>query len=89
MNNQEKDLLLKTIVSEVKNDPEFAALIPAAIQKGLRDAFVEANERACDMEVALAVAVAPRYKGKDEIVKGKLNKWKGKTSLDWNWLGEG
>jgi hypothetical protein len=38
------------------------------------------------MEVALSVLAAKRYKGADEIVKGKLRKWHGKTSLKWDWL---
>jgi len=70
----------------VEQDPEVAAFIADHVQHGLRAALQKAYERAADMEVALSVLAAKRYKGADAVVLDKLAKWEGKTALRWDWL---
>lgn len=70
----------------IEQDPEAAAYVADHAQAGLRAALNKAYERAADMEVALSVLATKRYKGADALVKQKLEKWKGKTALRWDWL---
>jgi Arc/MetJ-type ribon-helix-helix transcriptional regulator len=81
-----REQFLATVRAYIETDPEAAAYVSDYVQAGLSAALSQANERAADMEVALSVLAAKRYKGADEIVKGKLRKWHGKTSLKWDWL---
>lgn len=73
----------------IEKDPEAAAHIADYTQAGLRAALDQVNERAADMEVALSVLATKRYKGADALVKQKLEKWEGKTSLAWDWFTQG
>jgi hypothetical protein len=82
----EREKFLQGVKSYIEKDPEAAAFVANYVQAGLRESLREARERAADMETALAVLAAPRYRGKDALVKSKLKKWKGKTSLEWSWL---
>ena len=77
---------LQLVKVYIEKDPEAAAHVADCVQEGIRSALSGALERAADMEVALAVLAANRYKGKDEIVLSKLKKWEGQTSLGWDWL---
>jgi len=77
---------LQGVKSYIEQDPEAAAYVADHVQAGLSAALSEARNRATDMEVALTVLATKRYKGKDEIVRNKLKKWEGKTSLCWKWL---
>lgn len=72
--------------SYIERDPEAAAHISDYVQEGLRAALHQARERAADMEVALAALAAKRYKGSNELLKQKLDKWEGKTALRWDWV---
>ena len=81
-----RDAFLAYVKSYIESDPEAAAYVAHHVQAGLRAALSKANERAADMEVALSVLAAKRYKGADALVKDKLSKWNGKTARCWDWL---
>lgn len=81
-----REVFLASVRSYIEEDPEAAAYVANYVQAGLRSALKEANQRAADMEVALVALATPRYQGKDDLVKSKLAKWQGKTSLDWSWI---
>ncbi len=70
----------------IEKDPEAAAHVADYVQAGLRAKLQQTMERAADMEVALSVLATKRYKGADALVRSKLQKWEGKTSLRWDWL---
>lgn len=82
----EREKLLNFIADYVATDPEAAPLVVQAASRGLYDALHETRQRAADMETALAVAMAKRHKGADALIHDKLNKWAGKTALNWSAL---
>lgn len=81
-----REQFLAGVQSYIEKDPEAAAFVADYVQAGLHKALAEANERACDMEVALCLAVSRKYKNSEEVVFGKLKKWEGKTTINWQWL---
>ena len=85
-NEFDRASFLNFVREYVEKDPEAAAHISDYAQAGLRAALNKAYERAADMEVALSVLAAKRYKGADAVVRDKLKKWEGKTALRWDWL---
>jgi len=68
----------------VEKHPEVGAHVSEFVAKGIAASRQEAMERACDMETALAVALATRYNGREELILQKLNKWKDRASLRWD-----
>jgi len=80
----QRDQFLSIVESYIKSDPEAAAYISNYIARGLNASRVEALERAADMEVALSVMIAQRYKGREASVLDKLRKWNGKSALRWD-----
>lgn len=85
-NEINREQFLYYVRQYIETDPETAAHVADYVQAGLRAALAKAYERAADMEVALCVIAAKRYRGADDLVKQKLEKWEGKTSLNWDWL---
>jgi hypothetical protein len=81
-----REEFLYSVQKYIESDPEAAAHVANFVQAGLKKSLDESRERAADMEAALSVLAHKRYKGKDEIIKQKLSKWRGKTSLCWDWL---
>ncbi len=81
-----RDQFLDYVRRYIEQDPEAAAYVADSVHVGLKKALNKAYERAADMEVALSVLAAKRYKGADALVKQKLEKWKGNTALRWDWL---
>lgn len=79
-----RDQFLSFVADYIRQDPEAAAYIAEAARQGVSAALSEANDRAADMETALAVALARRYKGADALIHDKLKKWDGRTSLNWS-----
>ena len=79
-----RNQFLELIKEYIKQDPEVSAYISDHIAQALRESRKEVMARAADMEVALAVMVASRYKGKEELVLDKLRKWNGKSALRWD-----
>lgn len=82
----ERDRFLQFVADYVAADPEAAPLVVQAASRGLHEALYETSRRAADMETALAVALAKRYKGADALIHDKLKKWEGKTALNWSAL---
>lgn len=75
---------LELVENYIKRDPEAAAYVSDYVAKGLNASRKEVLERAADMEVALSVMIAQRYKGRETLVLGKLRKWNGKSALRWD-----
>ena len=82
----ERDRFLQFVADYVAADPEAAPMVVQAASAGVAEALREALQRAADMETALAVAMAKRYKGADALIHDKLKKWEGKTALNWSAL---
>jgi len=80
----QRDQFLAMIESYIRNDPEAAAYVSDYVAHGLNASRKEALERAADMEVALSVMIAQRYKGRNALVLEKLRKWNGKSALCWD-----
>ncbi len=82
----DRNTFLTAIIEYVKIDPESAPYIAQAASHGVELALKEAYERASDMEVALASALQKRDKNHyGQVIQQKLDRWKGKTSLRWDW----
>lgn len=75
---------LEYIKNYVTANPEVTPYVQEFVARGLTEALRETREMAADMEVALAVTMAKRYRGRDGIVVDKLQKWKDKSSLNWS-----
>ena len=80
----QREQFLAMVESYIKSDPEAAAYVPDSVAHGLNASRKEAMERAADMEVALSVMIAQRYKGRETLVLEKLRKWNGKSALRWD-----
>ena len=80
----QRDQFLELVESYIKSDPEAAAYVSDYVAQGLNASRKEALERAADMEVALSVMIAQRYKGRGALVLEKLRKWNGKSALRWD-----
>ena len=81
-----REQFLELVRSYVEHDPECAPMVTEFARRGVSAALDAANRRATDMEVALAVALAKRYKNADEVIRDKLSTWEGKTALNWSKL---
>lgn len=79
-----REQFLEFVRSYVKSDPAAAAFIQTSVASGINDSRMEAMDRAADMEAALAVMIAKRYKGRETLVLDKLVKWNGKSALRWD-----
>ena len=80
----QRDQFLVMVESYIKSDPEAAAYVSDYVARGLNASRKEALERAADMECALAVMIAQRYKGREALVLEKLRKWNGNSSIRWD-----
>ena len=81
-----REQFLELVRSYVEHDPECAPMVTEFARQGVSAALDSANRRAADMETALAVALAKRYKNADDIIREKLSKWEGQTAMNWSWL---
>ena len=81
MNRQQ---FLALVADYVQQDPGAAPHVAEAASFGVSEALREANARAADMETALAVSLARKYKGAETLIHDKLTKWSGKTALNWS-----
>ena len=75
---------LNQIEQYVAQYPEIGAYVSDSVANGLTTALSSVRDRASDMEVALAVSIAQRYKNRDALILSKLNKWKNASSINWN-----
>ena len=72
------------VQSYIEKNPECGAYVSDFVAKGIEKARKQANERAADMEVALSVALAKRFKNCNDVILSKLEKWNSKASLRWD-----
>lgn len=81
----EKDVaFLYGVKNYIKDNPQVAAYVSDFVAKGIEETLKENLERAADMEVALAVAIEKRYKGREDLILSKLYKWKDKAAIRWD-----
>lgn len=80
----QREQFLTMVEGYIKSDPEAAAYVSDYVARGLNASRKEAMERAADMEVALSVMIAQRYKGRETLVLDKLRKWNGRSALRWD-----
>jgi hypothetical protein len=74
---------LAGIESYIRKHPEAAAYVQDSVAKGITASLQRTLERAADMEVALAIALARRYKNSDDIILSKLEKWHDRSAVNW------
>jgi hypothetical protein len=83
MNDQDKRFL-QSIADYCELCPSIAPYVADAARDGMSRALSQANERAADLEaVLLALATKPKSAWAKEILLQRLEKWKGKLSLNW------
>ena len=79
-----RDTFLAFLKQHIEQNPEHAAYVSDAVSHGLNRALQKANERASDMEVALADSLAKRWPKRVELILAKLMQWNGKSALRWD-----
>ena len=72
------------VQSYIEKNPECGAYVSDFVAKGIEKSRKQANERAADMEVALCVALAKKFKNGNEVILSKLEKWNPRSSLRWD-----
>jgi hypothetical protein len=75
---------LNYVQDYVKENPEVSAYVSDHVARGIEASRIDVMERAADMEVALTVAIANRYKGRDELILSKLKKWNDRSAIRWD-----
>ena len=89
MNIIDRNRFLAEVRSYTESDPECIPELIRALTDGLRAALASSQERAADMEILTSILLERRYPKRDELIKSKLQKWRHKCSLRWDWyLGE-
>jgi hypothetical protein len=76
-------VFLEYVHAYVKDYPEVAAYISNTVADGINESRREVLHRAADMEAALAVCIAARYKNRDALILSKLKQWEGKSAINW------
>ena len=80
----ERAEFLHMVEKYIERDPECAPFVAQHAAIGLKNALSEAYERAADFEVVACVLAARRYPKRMELIKSKVEKWKGRTALNWD-----
>lgn len=75
---------LQQVQEYVEKYPEVGAYVSDFVARGIEASRMEAMHRAADMEVALTVALAKRYNGREDLILQKLNKWNGRSAIRWD-----
>ena len=75
---------LRNVRAYIEANPDAAAYVSDYVARGIQASRMSVMERAADMEVALSVAIAKRWKGRESLILSKLKKWNGKSSLPWD-----
>lgn len=89
MLNPEDYVFLEQIEKYVKDRPHVGAYVSGYVAKGIDKSRVEALERAADMETALSLMMSTRFKTHIPFVLEKLERWNGKSSLEWKTIIKG
>lgn len=79
-----RDEFLAVVRHHIEANPEDAAYVSDHVAHGLNAALKRSNERAADMEVALAVSLAKRWPKRVELILNKLVQWNGNSALRWD-----
>lgn len=82
--NMSREQFLQFVEAYITSDPKAAAYVQSSVAGGLQQARKELLHRCADMETALAVALARKYKGHDELILSVLMKHQNKLSLQWD-----
>lgn len=82
--NMSREEFLMFVEAYIAGDPEAAAYIQSSVAGGLQRSRTELLHRCADMETALAVALARKYKGHDDLILSVLKKHQEKSSLRWD-----
>lgn len=80
------DDFLEYVRNYVSANPDVAPFVTNYVANGLNSALNRTMERAADMEAALCTSLAQRHCSKEEIIISKIEKWKDKSSLNWDSL---
>ena len=80
-----RDQFLTLVRTYIESDPEAAPHVANHVQAGLSAVLAETRQRAADMESALALTLARRGPV-GPSTRQYLERWKGKTTLRWDWL---
>lgn len=83
MSNKDHSRFLIGVQAYIEENPEAAGQISEYVTMGLQEAIKRDRERAADMEIALSVAIAQRWKNREDLIVSKLKKWVGKSSVPW------
>jgi hypothetical protein len=78
----DKLIFLRALEQAIAEHPDWAGGVSDAVTAGLVRALDNHVSRAADFECALAMQVH-KMKGRDKKLAEVLEKWKGKTSLNW------
>lgn len=91
-----RDELLELIEKHAETDPgiiykvtQRKQPVEEAVYRGVLKRTSLAMERAADMEAALAGALGRKSKATDELIRQKLEKWRGNCALKWDWYLDG
>lgn len=84
MKYEDKLVLISSIKMAILDDPSIVGDIANIMTVALQDYARMQSERAGDMEVALSVAIASRFKNRESLILSKLQKWNGKAALRWD-----
>lgn len=84
----EHTVFLSQVEAYVRKHPEVSYSVGESVRAGLQAALHGAQQRAADFESALAIAIAVRYKGRDEAIYSILQRHPTETSVNWDWARE-
>lgn len=80
-----EDIKFYQEVRQRSQDPDAMRQIIHVAIKGLEDSANILQQKAADMEVVAAMALNGRvFKGNQDFLAQKLEKWEGQTSLRWD-----
>lgn len=86
MSDMSRGQFLLFVSQYIAADPETAAYVSDHVARGLSASLEAAMQRASDMEIIAATLAHKKYKGSEELIKSKLRKLNGKTSMNWDWF---
>lgn len=78
------DEFLEYVKNYVSDHPDVAPFVTNFVAQGLKEALDLTMDRATDMEAALIISLAQRYGSKEEFIISKIEKWKDRSSLNWD-----
>lgn len=86
MLNQEDMAVLNYIRDYTAKNPEIGPYIVQVVSAGIEDAIRQERAIRADMETIACMMVEKRFGDKYQFVKDKLEKWRGKLCVNWDWF---